>query len=152
MYSSIDPSGTALEHSARGADVSDSRRSRLTTVVHTRGPAVVLSFRGEADSFTMPEWSERIRRAADSGAAIVVVDTNCLNFLSLRALQTLARIAEDYRCAGVHLCLVTPSRTILRIATVEPLLRRLPIHSTVVTAMSCARTGPSTLGAAAAPS
>lgn len=110
--------------------------ARLSAVVRTRGPALVLSFRGEADSYTMPGWSERIRSAAESGAPIVVIDTNCLSFLSWRALLTLAREAENYRSAGVHLCLVTQSRTITRIADLDSVTRQLPIHSTVVSAVS----------------
>ncbi|OXR47763.1 Anti-sigma-F factor antagonist RsfA [Nocardia cerradoensis] len=110
--------------------------ARLSAVVRTRGPALVLSFRGEADSYTMPGWSERIRSAAESGMRIVVIDTNCLSFLSWRALLTLAREAEHYRSEGVHLCLVTQSRTIMRIAALDEQTRRLPIHSTVVSAVS----------------
>ncbi|MBF6447251.1 MULTISPECIES: STAS domain-containing protein [Nocardia] len=110
--------------------------ARLTAVVRTRGPALVLSFRGEADSYTMPGWSERIRSAAESGVRIVVIDTSCLGFLSWRALLALAREAEHYRAAGVHLCLVTQSSTIMRIAALDSLTRQLPIHSTVVSAVS----------------
>ncbi|MBV7707998.1 STAS domain-containing protein [Nocardia nova] len=110
--------------------------ARLSAVVRTRGPALVLSFRGEADSYTMSGWCERIRSAAESGMRIVVIDTNCLSFLSWRALLTLAREAEDYRSAGVHLCLVTQSRTIKRIAELDSVTRQLPIHSTVVSAVS----------------
>ncbi|NKY87794.1 STAS domain-containing protein [Nocardia veterana] len=120
------------------AEIDRSAQSRLTAVVRTRGPAVVLSFRGEADSFAMEGWIERIRSAAESGTSIVVVDTNCLGFLSWRALLALAQAADHYRSRGVHICLVTQSPTILRIAALEPVTRRLAIHSTVVSAVSCA--------------
>lgn len=104
-----------------------------------RGDIVVLAARGEADAFTLPLWRREVRKAVDVAAAesgTLIVDTTRLDFLSLRTLATLAEDAQTYRENGVEICLVAPNPRIAGFAATDPRTARLPVRSTVVSALT----------------
>ncbi|WP_280439522.1 STAS domain-containing protein [Nocardia cyriacigeorgica] len=114
-------------------------KDRLVCCRRRRGRSIVLSMRGEADAFTLPVWRQEIIEAADEARAKgggLIVDTTRLNFLSWRTLATLAEDAQRYGREGVPVCLVSTSSTVFRLASVDPRVARLPIHSTVVSALT----------------
>ncbi|MBF6478473.1 STAS domain-containing protein [Nocardia cyriacigeorgica] len=114
-------------------------KDRLVCCRRSRGRAVVLSVRGEADAFTLPLWRQAVAEAAEDARAKgggLIVDTTRLNFLSWRTLATLAEDAERFGRDGVPVCLVSTSSTVFRLAAADPRVGRLPIHSTVVSALT----------------
>ncbi|WP_157106585.1 hypothetical protein [Nocardia arthritidis] len=120
-------------------------RTRLSSSLRRQGPAVVMSTRGTADAFTLTVWCQDIRRAiecAEASSCGLVVDTTKLDFLSCRALLALAREAVRSRGHATVVSLVSPSRTIARIASADPVIARLPVHSTVVSALTALRLHP----------
>ncbi|MGK8464571.1 STAS domain-containing protein [Nocardia cyriacigeorgica] len=114
-------------------------KDRLVCCRRSRGRSVVLSVRGEADAFTLPVWRQEIAEAAEDARAKgggLIVDTTRLNFLSWRTLATLAEDAERFGREGVPVCLVNTSSTVFRLAGADARVARLPIHSTVVSALT----------------
>ncbi|PFX04948.1 STAS domain-containing protein [Nocardia farcinica] len=115
---------------------------RLFSRLRRRGPALVLSPRGAADAYTLDLWRCAVREAVDTAAAsacALIVDTSRIDFLSCRALVVLAEEAGRAAERGVPVSLVTPNRTIARIAAVDPATVALLIHSTVVSALTALR-------------
>ncbi|TLG05374.1 hypothetical protein FEK35_19655 [Nocardia cyriacigeorgica] len=114
-------------------------KDRLVCCRRSRGRSVVLSVRGEADAFTLAVWRQEIAEAAEDARAKgggLIVDTTRLNFLSWRTLAALAEDAARFGRDGVPVCLVSTSSTVFRLAAVDPRVARLPIHSTVVSALT----------------
>ncbi|MGI5218109.1 STAS domain-containing protein [Nocardia sp. CA-290969] len=130
-------SSSAPSHSAPSGRRSPDQQ--LAFRLRRRGDIVVLAARGEADAFTLPLWRREVRKAVDAAAAesgALIVDTTRLDFLSLRTLATLAEDAHTYRENGVAICLVAPDPRIARIAAADPRTARLPVRSTVVSALT----------------
>ncbi|MGK8524053.1 STAS domain-containing protein [Nocardia asteroides] len=141
MNSPADPCPSRSERSPAVDEVPDPR-ARLSSSLRRQGPAVVMSTRGTADAFTLEVWRRNIRRAvecAEASACGLVVDTTKLEFLSCRAVSTLAREAARCRGRGTPVSLVSPIPAIARIAAADPVIARLPIHSTVVSALTALR-------------
>ncbi|MEU5761372.1 STAS domain-containing protein [Nocardia sp. NPDC047648] len=144
MESPAEPRPSDLER-APASNKNADPRTRLSSSLRRQGPAVVMSTRGTADAFTLAVWCEDIRRAiecAEASSCGLVVDTTKLEFLSCRALLALAR--EAVRCRGhaTAVSLVSPSPTIAKIASADPVIGRLPVHSTVVSALTSLRLHP----------
>ncbi|MBF6169289.1 STAS domain-containing protein [Streptomyces gardneri] len=138
MDSPSDPCPSNSERPPAAGLVADPR-TRLSSSLRRQGPAVVMSTRGIADAFTLNVWQQDISRAvecAEASSCGLVVDTTKLEFLSCRAVKTLAREADRCRSGGTSVSLVSPSPAIARIAAADPVMARLPIHSTVVSALT----------------
>lgn len=113
--------------------------ARVSAVLRTRGSAVVLTVRGDADACTLADWRRLVHEGAvfaESRAGALVVDTGGIGFLSWRALAVLAEEAAEYRTRGITICLVSRAPTIARMAAVDPVTAALAIHPTVVHALA----------------
>ncbi len=120
-------------------------RTRLFSRLRRQGPAVVMSARGVADGFTLQTWARDLREAmecAETSSCGLVVDTTKLEFMSWRALYLLAQDAAACRSRGVAVRLVSTNSTIAKIAPIDPVTARLPIHSTMVSALTALRLHP----------
>jgi anti-anti-sigma factor len=68
--------------------------------VHHEGGAAVLAVRGELDLRTSPELEERLSRAFDDGAELVILDLRQIEFMDstgLRVLLSAHQRAHDSR-------------------------------------------------------
>jgi anti-anti-sigma factor len=104
-----------------------------------RGGVVVLAARGHADAFTLPLWREQVGKAAEvaaGGDGALIINATRLEFLSLRTLAATAEDACRYRRAGVEVYLVTPDPEIARLAAGDSRTARLPVRSTLVSALT----------------
>ncbi|MEV3964533.1 STAS domain-containing protein [Nocardia sp. NPDC050193] len=104
-----------------------------------RGGVVVLAARGHADAFTLPLWREQVAETAEvaaGGEGALIIDATRLEFLSLRTLAATAEDAYRYRGEGVEVCLVSPDPELARLAAGDTRTAALPVHYTVVSALT----------------
>ncbi|MET8795956.1 STAS domain-containing protein [Nocardia sp. NPDC004568] len=116
-----------------------SPRDQLSFRVRRRGDVVLLAVRGQADAFTLALWRQQVRAAADTvttSRGALVVDATRLDFLSVRSLAALSEAAREYRRDGIEIFLVTAELAIARIARADTRTARLPVRSTVVSALT----------------
>lgn len=112
---------------------------RLVFRIGFRGGVVVLAARGHADAFTLPLWREQVGATAEvaaGGEGALIIDATRLEFLSLRTLAATAEDAYRYRGEGVEVCLVSPDPELARLAAGDTRTAALPVHYTVVSALT----------------
>lgn len=130
---------------APGADAQD----RALTLGR-RGPALVLTARGEFDSTRPAQWREMLRRLAqEAGPGGAVVDATGVGFLDCRSLEALLDFHALAESRGLAWVLV-PSRAIerpLEALGAESVPRRRSLSEAL---MDCLLHAPATARAAAA--
>lgn len=112
---------------------------QLSFRIRRRGDIVLLAARGQADAFTLALWRQQVRAAADTVTGprgALVVDATRLDFLSVRSLAALSDEAQEYRRGGIEILLVTAEPVLARIARADTRTARLPVCSTVVSALT----------------
>jgi anti-anti-sigma factor len=74
--------------------------------VHDYGSAIVLAVDGEIDSASCPAWELQLRRVADAGRRLVIVDLGGLEFMAACGLGALIEVNRRLRRAGRRLGVV----------------------------------------------
>lgn len=105
------------------------------------GKTAVFSVRGELDLHEAPELQDRIGRATDRGARLIVVDLTGVTFIDSMALGVLLAAMNRLRSLGGDLRLVVPNPSIRRIFEIS-LLDRLFVLDTTRDEALAAGNGP----------
>jgi anti-anti-sigma factor len=113
-------------------------RSTLRAITDRSGEAVVIHAGGEIDACNENTWRQLVTEAAATATepGLFVVDVADVDFMGCCAYSVLADAAEQCRCRGVELRLVTHAPIVTRIVKACGLGAVLPIYPTVESALS----------------
>jgi anti-anti-sigma factor len=122
---------------ARGRSELGGTPTALHAVTERRGPAVIISVRGDVDASNEGDWKYLLAEMAGTATVPgpVVVDVRELDFMGCCAYSALTREAERCRRRGITLCLVSQDPIVARIVAACGLRWLLPIHSTTGAAL-----------------
>lgn len=107
-----------------------SERDPLTVVVRHAGVVDVVWTSGELDLFTAPRLQEALAVQDPRGAAHLVLDLRCLEFLDSTGIRTIVEAGRHRRASGGRTVLVTSVDTtvtkVLGILGVDRVMERVP--------------------------
>lgn len=95
----------------------------LVASVSAEGTATVVTFRGEADLFTLPVVVEALARVIADSDGPVIVDLAHTEFIDTGTVRALARAWQSLNDRGRTLTLRSPSRVAARVLGVLGLSR-----------------------------
>ena len=84
---------------------------------HNQGSAVVLTISGELDLRTSPQLEERLTRAFDAGAELVILDLRQIEFMDSTGLRVLLSAHQRAHDTGRRFALVRGADQVERVLT-----------------------------------
>ena len=84
---------------------------------HNQGSAVVVAVSGELDLRTSPQLEERLIRAFDAGAELVILDLRQIEFMDSTGLRVLLSAHQRARETGRRFALVRGADQVERVLT-----------------------------------
>lgn len=118
-------------------------RELLTVTAHPVPPdAVMIAVRGEVDLCTSPTLRDALLAHLRHPASALVIDLTDVGFLGAAGLTVLINARDAAMVAGIRLCVVADSRTVLRPLTITGLDRLFDIHPDLPQALLCLGGGP----------
>lgn len=91
--------------------------SDFSVDVHEEGGATVLAVTGELDLRTSPELEERLTRAFDGGAELVILDLRQIEFMDSTGLRVLLSAHQRAHETGRRFALVRGADQVERVLT-----------------------------------
>lgn len=104
--------------------------------------AVVITVRGEVDLGTSPLLQDSLLAHLRHACPPLVIDLTDVGFFGAAGLTVLVTAREAAMAAGIRLCVVANSRSVLRPLTITGLDRMFDIHSNRTQALLCLGGGP----------
>jgi anti-sigma B factor antagonist len=94
---------------------------------HNQGTASVLTVAGELDLRTSPELEERLARAFDAGAELVILDLRGVEFMDSTGLRVLLTAHQRAHESGRRFALVRGADQVERVLTLTGVREMLTI-------------------------
>lgn len=94
---------------------------------HHQGAAAVLTVAGELDLRTSPELEERLARAFDAGAELVILDLRGVEFMDSTGLRVLLTAHQRAHESGRRFALVRGADQVERVLTLTGVREMLTI-------------------------
>ena len=94
---------------------------------HNQGGASVLTVAGELDLRTSPELEERLSRAFDAGAELVILDLRGIEFMDSTGLRVLLSAHQRAHESGRRFALVRGADQVERVLTLTGVREMLTI-------------------------
>jgi anti-sigma B factor antagonist len=102
-------------------------QSHFHVEAHTEGRACVLTITGELDLAAAPALEQELDAALKSGASVIVLDLERLDFIDSTGLSVLVRGQQQAQEAGLDLGLVKPAAQVERLLELTGLAERLTL-------------------------
>ncbi|MFI5498051.1 STAS domain-containing protein [Nocardia asteroides] len=115
---------------------------RLQADLDVRADAAILRVYGEADAYTLARWRRMldIALAAAGDCGRLVVDLSGTQFIGCRCILDLAERAQHGLARGIQIAVFDPiPNAVERVVTLAGLHAWLPVHTTLVEAMTTRR-------------
>jgi anti-anti-sigma factor len=91
--------------------------TEFTVEEHNQGAAVVVTVTGELDLRTSPELEDRLGRAFDGGAELVILDLRLIEFMDSTGLRVLVTAHQRAQDSGRRFALVRGADQVERVLT-----------------------------------
>jgi anti-sigma B factor antagonist len=104
--------------------------SDFRITVRSERDATVLALAGELDLASYPRLEEAIDRALESGARLVVVELEQLEFMDVAGLRSVVRSAQRARGIGSRLVVAAPRVAVTRLLSMTDQQSALEVVAT----------------------